>query len=99
MSSVLYNPKQVIDQEEFKRLTKNLDGVDFKPKSRADSFNRHQLGGQISYYNFCVLERKREKEKDKNAYNDENAYVRAVKRHNNPKFPGYDENTKQYLER
>ena len=99
MSAVLYNPKQVIDEEEFKRLTKNLDGVDFKPKSRADSFNRHQLGGQISYYNFCVLERKREKLKDKNAYNDENAYLRAVKRHNNPKFPGYGENTKQYLER
>ena len=99
MSSVLYNPRQVIDQKEFRRLTKNLDGIDFKPKSRADSFNRHQLGGQISYYNFCVLERKREKLKDKNAYYDDNAYKHAVKRHNDPKLPGYGENTKQFLDR
>ena len=99
MSSVLYNPKQVINRKEFDRLTQNLDGIDFKPKSRADSFNRHQLGGQISYFNFCVLERKREKAREQNEYFQNNAYKDAYKRHNDPKFPDYDENPKQFFQK
>ena len=59
-SSILYNPIQVLGRKQFIKLSQNLDGVDFKPKSRADSFNRHQLGGRITYFNFMVLERKKE---------------------------------------
>ena len=99
-SSILYNPIQVLGKKQFNKLSQNLDGVDFKPKSRADSFNRHQLGGRITYFNFMVLERKRQAMKDRASGNNSNrGNSNSSRRANDPKFPAYNETAKQFFDK
>ena len=52
MSSVLHNPGQVLNQRLLKELTKEIGGDSLKPLSRAESFNRHQLGGSVNFLNY-----------------------------------------------
>ena len=54
-SSILHNPSHVLGHHLLKELSKGV-GKDLKPLSRAESFQRHQLGGSVNFMNYQLRE-------------------------------------------
>ena len=60
MASILHNPKQVIDRSLLKDLSREVDSSSLKPLSRAESYQRHSVGGGINFLNFKLSEAHRQ---------------------------------------
>ena len=56
MSSILYNPKQVLNYDLLRELTNEVGATSLKPLSRADSFQRHMYGGSVNFLNYKLNE-------------------------------------------
>ena len=54
MTSILYNPEQIVKKNEIDKLAEGIGIVELKSMSRAERFNRHGVGGRLSYYNLRV---------------------------------------------
>ena len=56
MSSIIHNPKQVLNYDLLRELTNEVGATSLKPLSRADSFQRHMFGGSVNYFNYKLNE-------------------------------------------
>ena len=56
MSSILHNPKQVLNYDLLHELTNEVGATSLKPLSRADSFQRHMHGGSVNFLNYKLNE-------------------------------------------
>ena len=95
-SSIIHNPKHVLGQHLLRELSKAVS-KDLKPLSRAESYQRHQMGGSVNFMNYQLREAAEQIRQEEVGKQRELQRESEVRRSNNAKLPRINQSAVDFL--